>query len=534
MMQVLGTYLENAMVKLESYLAGQWKAGSGEGEGLSDPVTGAVIATASAEGLDRKQALEFARAKGNPALQQMTYKQRAELVGKIADVLSAKRVDYFEISRKNQGTTEGDASFDVDGAIYTLKQYAKWGQQLEGKLLKDGAQVPLSKTGAFVAQHFLKPLEGAAVFINAFNFPAWGLWEKAAPALIAGVPIFVKPATATAWLTQQMVKDVVDANILPVGAISVLCGSAGDLLDHLREGDVVLFTGSAQTAGRIKTNPNIVSRSVRVNVEADSLNATILGSDVAPASPVFDLFVKEVAKEMTQKAGQKCTAIRRVLVPRAQAQAVGEAIAKRLASSKVGNPANGEVRCGPVVNKAQQKTALEGMAQLRKETKVLFGADDSFAPIDADRDKSSFVQPTLLLCDQPLQATAVHEVEVFGPAATLLPYDSTADAIAIARRGGGSLVASVFSNDAEFNLAVTLGISGLHGRVLVVDEAVNNQHTGHGNVMPNCLHGGPGRAGGGEELAGLRALSLFHRRFVVQGPPALIESIGAEAAVLSV
>ena len=521
------------MVKLESYLAGRWQAGSGEGEKLTDPVTGEVIATASAEGLDRKQALAFARTKGNPSLQQMTYKQRAELVGKIADVLSAKRAEYFDISRKNQGTTEGDASFDVDGAIYTLKQYAKWGQQLEGKLLKDGAQLPLSKTGAFVAQHFQKPLEGVAVFINAFNFPAWGLWEKAAPALIAGVPVFVKPATATAWLTQQMVKDVVERNILPAGAISILCGSAGDLLDHLREDDVVLFTGSAHTAGRIKSNPNVIARSVRVNVEADSLNATILGSDVALGSPLFDLFVKEVAKEMTQKAGQKCTAIRRVLVPRAQAQAVGEAITKRLASTKVGNPANGEVRCGPVVSKAQQKSAQEGLTKLHTETKVVFGGEENFAPVDADSAKSSFVQPTLLICDHPLKATAVHEIEVFGPAATILPYDSTEQAIEIANRGGGSLVASVFSNDAAFNRAVTLGISGLHGRVLVVDEAVNNQHTGHGNVMPNCLHGGPGRAGGGEELAGLRALQLYHRRFVVQGPPALIESIGAEAAVLS-
>jgi len=243
--------------------------------------------------------------------------------------------------------------------------------------------------------------------------------------------------------------------------------------------------------------------------------------------------VKEVAKEMTQKAGQKCTAIRRVLVPRSQAQAAGETIAKRLASTMVGNPANGEVRCGPVVNKAQQTSALEGLANLRKETRIVFGVEDNFAPVDADREKSSFVQPTLLLCEQPLHATAVHEVEVFGPAATLMPYDSTDEAIAIARRGGGSLVASVFSNDAEFNRKVTLGISGLHGRVLVVDEEVNNQHTGHGNVMPNCLHGGPGRAGGGEELAGLRALQLYHRRFVVQGPPALIEAIGAEAAVLS-
>jgi 3,4-dehydroadipyl-CoA semialdehyde dehydrogenase len=514
-------------LKLESYVAGQWQAGSGEGEKLIDPVSGEELATASAQGLDRKAALDFARRHGASALQALAYQQRAELLGKIADVLTSHRVEYFEISRKNQGATEADASFDVDGAIYTIKQYAKMGAALDGNIVKDGAVVPLSKTGAFQAQHFLKPLTGVAVFINAFNFPAWGLWEKAAPALLSGVPVFVKPATATAWLTQRMVKDVLEANILPGGALSILCGSAGDLLDHVREDDIVSFTGSANTAAAIKTHPNIVARSVRVNIEADSLNSAILGPD-APGSAPFELLVKETVREMTVKAGQKCTAIRRILVPRAQTSALADALKQRLAAVKVGNPTHPEVKCGPLVNKRQQQGALADLEKLKSETTVIFGGD-GFTPVDADPAKSAFVPPTLLICEQPLKSHLVHEIEIFGPVATLMSYDSTADAIQIARRGSGSLVASIFSDDEDFTKQITLGIASLHGRIMVVDTSVGTQHTGHGNVMPNCLHGGPGRAGGGEELAGLRALLLYHRRFVVQGPPRLLEALSAAA-----
>jgi 3,4-dehydroadipyl-CoA semialdehyde dehydrogenase len=515
-------------MKLESFVAGRWQVGSGNVETLVDPVTGEEVATASSEGIDRGVGLEYARQQGSPALQALSYKQRAELLGKVADALTAHRAEYFEISRKNQGATEGDASFDVDGAIYTVKQYAKMGAALEGNMLKDGAAVQLSKTGAFQGQHFLKPLTGVAVFINAFNFPAWGLWEKAAPALLSGVPVFVKPATATAWLTQRMVKDVVDANILPAGALSILCGSAGDLLDHVREDDVVSFTGSAKTAAAIKTHPNIVARSVRVNVEADSLNSAILGIDAAPGSVPFDLLVKETVREMTVKAGQKCTAIRRILVPREQASALADALKQRLAGVKVGNPTNPEVKCGPLVNKRQQQIALAELEKLKGEAKVVFGGD-AFTPVDADPAKSAFVPPMLLLCEEPLKSHLVHEIEIFGPVATLLPYDTTADAIEIARRGSGSLVASVFSDDDEFKKQITLGIANLHGRIMVVDSSVGTQHTGHGNVMPNCLHGGPGRAGGGEELAGLRATLLYHRRFVVQGPQSLLEALAATA-----
>jgi 3,4-dehydroadipyl-CoA semialdehyde dehydrogenase len=506
-------------MKLANYMSGQWREGAGTGEPLFDPVTGEELARISSQGVDIRAAFEFARTKGGEALRQQTYRERAELLGKIAEVMTANRDEYFRISLLNVGTTQADGAFDIDGAIYTMKYYAKIGKALaHTKMLKEGAVVSISKTGEFAAQHFLEPAKGVAVFINAFNFPAWGLCEKSAPALLSGVPVVVKPASPTAWLTQRIVEDIEKAGILPAGAISIVCGSARDLLDHVGESDFVSFTGSADTAMRIRGHENILRRSVRVNVEADSINSAILGPDAAPGNDVFELLVKEVVREMTLKAGQKCTAIRRILVPREHFKAVGEAIAARLSSIKVGNPRNAEVKVGPVVNKAQQSSCLEGLKKLKEECEVLFGGDTQFQPIDADAQKSAFVQPTLLACKRGLDAKYVHDVEVFGPAATLVAYESIENLIAIARRGLGSLVASVFSNDPDFSRSVVLGIGDLHGRILVVDSSVASQYTGHGNVVPSCLHGGPGRAGGGEELAGLRALLLYHRRFVVQGP----------------
>ena len=518
-------------MKLANYVNGRWQEGAGGGEPLFDPVTGDELARISSQGIDLDATLQFARSQGGPALRQLTYIQRAEMLGKVADVLAANRDEYFRISLLNLGANQADASFDVDGAIYTIKYYAKIGRTLAGgKMLKEGAVLPLSKTGAFVGQHFLVPAKGAGVFINAFNFPAWGFCEKAAPALLSGVPIVVKPASPTAWLTHRMVEDIVKADILPPGAISIVCGPARELLGHVREEDVVSFTGSAATAAHIRSHANVLRRSVRVNTEADSINSAILGPDVATGTELLDLLVKEVVREMTLKAGQKCTAIRRVLVPRQQLQALGEAIAARLSSMKVGNPRNPEVKVGPVVNKAQQASCLDGLRKLKEECSILYGGDVHFQPIDADPQKSAFVQPTLLSCKQGLDAKYVHDVEVFGPVATLVGYDGLEDLVAITRRGLGSLVVSVFSNDSEFIRQTVLGIGDLHGRVLVVDSTVGNQHTGHGNVVPGCLHGGPGRAGGGEELAGLRALLLYHRRFVVQGPAECITQMSGLCA----
>src|ERR1700730_8689061 len=514
-------------MKLRNYVSGEWKEGAGGCEPPARAPAGEELARVSSQEIGVAAALEFARSHGGAALQQLTYTQRAYLLAKIGEILTANREEYFRLSLLNSGATQADASFDVDGAIYTMKYYAKIGKALgDSRMLKEGAVLSLSKTGEFGAQHFLAPSKGAAVFINAFNFPAWGLCEKAAPALLSGVPFVAKPASATAWLTHKIVEDIVKAGILPAGTISIVCGSARDVLDHVRASDIVSFTGSADTAMRIRGHENVLRRSVRVNVEADSINSAILGPDAAPGTDIFDFFVKEVVREMTLKAGQKCTAIRRVLVPRPQFEAVGEAVAAKLNSAKVGNPRNAEVKVGPVVNKTQQAACFEGLRRLKQECEVLFGGDEKFQPIDADAQKSSFVQPTLLACKNGLDAKFVHDVEVFGPAATLVAYDSLENLIAIARRGLGSLVISVFSNDSGFVQNVVLGIGDLHGRILVVDSSVGNQHTGHGHVVPSCLHGGPGRAGGGVELAGLRALQLYHRRFVVQGPTGTLTDLG--------
>ncbi len=518
-------------MKLSNYISGQWQEGSGPGDPLVDPVTGEELARVSSQGADTKAALDFARSNGGPALRTMTYRKRADLLAKIAETLSANRDEYFRISLLNLGANQTDASFDVDGAIYTLKYYAKIGQALDdGKMLKEGVPVSISKTGVFVGQHFLLPTKGVAVFINAFNFPAWGVCEKAAPALLSGVPIVIKPATPTAWLAHRIVEDIVKANILPPGAISIVCGSARDILDHVGESDIVSFTGSADTAARIRSNANVLRRSVRVNIEADSINSTILGPDAGSGTDLFELLVKEVVREMTLKAGQKCTAIRRVLVPRRHIKALGEAIAAKLGTLKVGNPRNAEVRVGPVVNKAQQAACFEGLRKLKEECAVLFGGDENFQPVDADTARSAFVQPTLLACENGLDAKYVNDIEVFGPVATLIAYDDVENLIAIARRGLGSLVASIFANDSAFLQAVVLGIGDMHGRIMIVDSSVGAQFTGHGNVVPSCLHGGPGRAGGGEELAGLRALMLYHRRFVLQGPTALAADLAGLSA----
>src|SRR5215831_15869352 len=500
-------------MKLSNYVSGKWIEGSGGGVSLVDPVNGDELARISSDGVDLQNALEFARSKGGPALRQLTYMQRADLLSKIGEVLTANRDEYFRLSLLNLGATQADAFFDVDGALYTMKYYVKIGRALaEGKLIKEGAVVPLSKTGVFVGQHFLVPSKGVAVFINAFNFPAWGFCEKAAPALLSGVPVLVKPASPTAWLAHKMVEDVVQSGILPPGAVSLVCGSARELLDHIREEDTVCFTGSADTAAGIRTHPNIVHRSVRVNIEADSINSAILGPDCAPGNDLFELLVKEVLKEITLKAGQKCTTIRRVFAPRQTLKAFGEAVSSRLGAMKVGNPRNSEVNMGPVVNKAQQSACLEGLKKLRSECAVIFGGNEHFELVDADPQKSAFVQPTLLASNDGLASKYVHDVEVFGPVVTLVAYDGAKDLIPMVRRGSGSLVASVFSNDPAFLQEVVLGIADLHGRILAVDSSVGAQHTGHGNVVPSCLHGGPGRAGGGEELAGLRALLFYHRR----------------------
>lgn len=520
-------------MQVQNHVRDRWVAGTDAGQPLVDPVTGREIARASSAGLDLAAALDHGRRVGGPALRALAYAERAALLARTADVLAANKAEYYRISLENSGATEADAAFDVDGAIFTLKYYARAGAALgAARHLVDGAVASLSKDGSFGALHVGVPLRGVAVHINAFNFPSWGLWEKAAVALLSGVPVLAKPATATCLLAERMVRDVVAAGALPAGALQLVCGSARDLLDHLGSDDVVAFTGSADTAARIRAQRSLVTNAVRLNVEADSVNSALLGPDAGPGTPEFDAFVKEVVREMTLKAGQKCTAIRRAFVPSAWLDAAGEAILARLSNTIVGDPHDSSVRMGPLVNESQRLAALDGLKRLRAEARVLCGGGTPASVVGADAAAGAFVAPTLLRCDDPHAGKAVHDVEVFGPVATLMPYRDWNDALDLAARGGGSLVASVFTADAQAQASAALALAATHGRVLTVDASVAKTQTGHGNVMPSCLHGGPGRAGGGEELGGLRALWFYHHRSALQGPGArLAELAGSGAAI---
>jgi 3,4-dehydroadipyl-CoA semialdehyde dehydrogenase len=506
---------------LDSYLGGRWVRGEGVETTLVDPTSGEKLATVSARGLDLAGALDFARSRGQAGLRGLSYAARAKLVGAVADVLAANRARYEAIAVANSGNTKGDAAVDIDGGIGTLKYYARLGTSLgDGHMLLDEKPVRLAKAENYQAIHLLLPRRGVAVHINAFNFPSWGLWEKAAVALLAGVPVFAKPASATALLSHAMVKDVIAAGVLPEGALSLLCGGAGGLLDALAGDDVIAFTGSADTAARVRGHANVVAKSVPVNIEADSINAA------------FDAFVREVVREMTVKAGQKCTAIRRVFVPAAQAAAVTEALAARLKGTKVGDPRREETRMGPLVTRGQQAAAFDGIRRLMGEAAVVCGGTEPPALDGIDPGKAAFVAPTLLKLDDPGGARAVHEVEVFGPAATVVPYRDEAEAVALVARGGGSLVASVYGEDLGFLARMVGAIGPGHGRILAVDPAIAAAHTGHGIVMPQCNHGGPGRAGAGEELGGLHGLRFYHQRLAVQGSSDLLASLQAQAASL--
>ena len=527
------TTVENRMASdtkvLQSYLGGKWQAGAEGGAALVNPTTGDSVARASSKGLDLKSALEYSRNVGGAELRQLTYGQRAELLGKVAEVLAGRRDEWFEISRKNSGNTKADASIDVDGAIGTLKYFAKIGAKLgNARQLRDGAPMRLARDANFQGLHMGIPLTGVAVHINAFNFPAWGLWEKAAMSLLAGVPVLAKPATSTAWLAQEMVSVVIDAGVLPPGALSILCGSPNDLLDHLQLGDVVAFTGSADTGESIRQHKRIRQHNVRVNIEADSLNAALLGPDATPGSPLVGYFAREVMREMTLKAGQKCTAIRRVLVPADQAAAVTEAIASLLKTVVVGDPANPLVTMGPLVNMTQRQTVEEGIRKLGTQADFAYRVD-GFSPLDANLENSSFVPPTLLKMRNGSASEIVNELEVFGPAATVIPYRDKENAFELARQGGGSLTASVFSNDGGFLAEAGLALGTTHGRLLLIDPSIGDSHTGHGIVLPSLMHGGPGRAGGGEELGGLHGLWFYHQRVAMQGSAATLASLAERA-----
>ena len=511
---------------LPNHLSGRWIAGTGSGTTLADPVVGTPLVRVDATGLDLADGFRFARETGGAALRAMTYRERADLLAAAVKTLQANRDAYYEIATANSGTVKNDSAVDIDGGIYTLSAYAKMGAALgDARWLTDGDAVRLGKDDSFQSRHLQVPTRGVALFINAFNFPSWGLWEKAAPALLSGVPVIVKPATSTAWLTQRMVKDVVDAGVLPPGALSVVCGSSAGLMDALEPFDVVSFTGSADTAAVIRSHPAVAKRSVRANIEADSVNSALLMPGEAADSAAFDLLVKEVAREMTVKSGQKCTAIRRVFVPEALYDAAAQALSARLAKVTVGNPRNEAVRMGALVSRAQFNAVREGLAALRQGLDTLHDGA-KHALVDADPAIACCVGPTLLGTRDPDGAARVHDTEVFGPVATLVPYRDLDHATHLIRRGEGSLVASLYGSDAGALACASLDLADSHGRVHVISPEAAASQTGHGNVMPQSLHGGPGRAGGGEELGGLRALNFYHRRAAVQASAAVLGALG--------
>jgi 3,4-dehydroadipyl-CoA semialdehyde dehydrogenase len=519
--------------KLDSYLSGRWVHGEGVETHLVDPVEGDELAAASSKGVDLAGALGYARRQGQAGLRNLSYAERGRLIGAVADVLVANRARYEGIAIANSGNTRSDAAIDIDGGIGTLKYYARLGAGLgAGTMLLDEKPVRLAKAENYQAIHLMVPRRGVAVHINAFNFPGWGLWEKSAVSLLAGMPVLAKPASATALLAHAMVKDVIAAKVLPDGALSLLCGGAGDLLALLSSEDVVAFTGSADTAMRVRGHANVVARSVPVNVEADSINAAVLATGSAAGSAAFDAFIREVVREMTVKAGQKCTAIRRIFVPAAMAGTVTEALAAKLAGTKVGDPRREDTRMGPLVTRGQQAAAFDGIRRLAAEAKVVCGGADAPALDGIDPARSAFVAPTLLRVDDAGGARVVHEIEVFGPAATVVPYRDLEDASSLVARGGGSLVASVYGEDRDILMRIVSALGPDHGRILAVDPAIATAHTGHGIVMPQCNHGGPGRAGAGEELGGLHGLRFYHQRLAVQGSSDLLATLQAKAATL--
>lgn len=518
-------------MRLESYVAGRWRAGEGRGAVLLDASTGQPVAEASSAGLDFRAVLAHARATGGPALRSLTFHERAALLRALGKRLLDFKPEFYALSHAT-GATKGDSWIDIDGGIGTMLVFASKGSRElpNSRVYLDGALEPLSKGGSFVGQHIAVPLEGAAVHINAFNFPVWGMLEKLAPAILAGVPAIVKPATATSYLTELVVRRIVESGILPEGAIQLVCGGVGDLFDHLGCQDVVSFTGSASTAAKLRTHPAVVRHAVRFVAETDSLNSSILGPDAGPGTPEFALFVQEVAREMTVKAGQKCTAIRKAIVPKAMLADFVGALRAKLAETVVGDPRTAGVGMGPLASLAQRDEVLARLAELERDAERVAGDPARFEVAGGDRARGAFLPPILLLCRDAAKAEAVHAVEAFGPVSTVIGYDGLAEAIAIARRGDGSLAGSVFTADETVAAELVLGLAPYHGRILVSNRHCAKESTGHGSPLAPLVHGGPGRAGGGEELGGIRGVLHYMQRTAVQGTPDVITAVGGRWA----
>ncbi len=511
---------------LGSYAEGRWVSGHGEGATLLSAVNGRAIANIQSDGLDFGAMANYARTVGGPALQQMTFHERALMLKALAQYLMEHKEEFYALSTET-GATRKDSWIDIDGGISTLFVFSSKGRRElpNDTVLCDGPTEQISRGGTFVGQHVYLPLQGVAVHINAYNFPCWGMLEKLAPTLLAGVPAIVKPASSTAYLTECMVRRIVDSGLLPQGALQLICGRVGDLFDHLTCQDVIAFTGSKATADYLAGHKNVVAQSVRFTAETDSLNCAILGPDADPSTPEFDLYCKEIITEMSIKAGQKCTAIRRIIAPQQHAAALTAELAQRLAALRVGNPANKDVDVGALASLGQRDEVIERVQELQADSNIVYGQLSEFDVVDGDVKKGAFFAPILLQCADPLNARAPHAVEAFGPVATVLPYDSVEDAITLANRGEGSLAASIFTADDDTARSLVLGCGSYHGRLVLINRDCAAESTGHGSPLPHLVHGGPGRAGGGEELGGIRAVKHYMQRTALQGSPTTLSAV---------
>jgi oxepin-CoA hydrolase/3-oxo-5,6-dehydrosuberyl-CoA semialdehyde dehydrogenase len=513
------------MEKLGNYISGAWIKGDGDGQLLYNAVTGDPLVAASSKGIDFKAALEYGRKTGNPALRKMTFHQRGNMLKALALHLRNHLELFYKISYQT-GATKADSWVDIEGGIGNLFANASLRRKFpDERFCIDGDSHNLSKNSTFMGTHILVPKEGVAVHINAFNFPVWGMLEKIAVNLLAGMPCIVKPATVTSYLTEAVVKEIIASKILPEGSLQLICGSAGDLLDHVQSQDVVTFTGSASTGQLLKKSAAILENNVPFNMEADSLNCIVLGEDVEPSKPEWDIFIKEIRKEMTLKAGQRCTGIRRIFVPQNKMEEVWKALGTSLSQTVIGNPLNEKVRMGSLAGQTQRNEVREQVQKLLASSQIVYGSLDSVNVVDADAEKGAFISPVLLMNDQPFAAKEAHEVEAFGPVSTIMPYKHMDEAIELSKLGKGSLVSTIVTADYKQAKEYVVGAASHHGRILVLNDECAKENTGHGSPLPLLVHGGPGRAGGGEEMGGIRGVKHYLQRTALQGSPTTITAI---------
>ncbi len=513
------------MNKLGNYVNGHWTQGTGEGTQLFDSVTGEIIANASTEGLNFEEILHYGRTKGGEKLRKMTFQERGNMIKNLALYLTKKKEQFYELSYRS-GATRVDSWIDIEGGFGNLFANASLRKLFPNQPYDvEGDPIDLSRGGRFMAHHILVPKAGVAIHINAFNFPIWGMLEKCAVNWMAGMPAVVKPATSTSYLTEAVVREIIASNILPEGALQLICGSANKILDFVESQDVVTFTGSASTGRMLKSHTRIINESVPFNMEADSLNCSVLGEDAVPGTPEFDLFVSQVRSEMTVKCGQKCTAIRRVIVPENLMEDVQIALGKALDKVTIGDPRLKEVRMGSLVSADQVEEVKMRTREIAKTAAIVYGDYDRIATVGADATKGAFISPMLLREDQPFKNLAVHETEAFGPVATLMPYKNLDEAVALANLGKGSLVSSIVTNSDKIAKEYVINAASHHGRILVLNRENAKQSTGHGSPLPQLVHGGPGRAGGGEEMGGIRGIRHYMQRCAIQGTPTTLTEI---------